>query len=150
MIETEVASFAEFVRVTAPAALLMVSFVAIRDAPTLWVMGPVPVDVMETGPALIAPSTRSASESSTCTLPSVLPLTLDAMNVPSLLPPFVSVMSLPPVLVTSSESATTAPIWVMTSPAVTFTVLPVTAVNARESSSFSVIFEPAAVAVAAT
>ena len=147
---TLAASLAALPSTTAPAVLLTVSFVAVIAVPTACVIGPVPVDVMTTGPPVTVPRIRSASESSTLIVPWTPPLELIAENVPILLPALRSVMSLPPVLVTVRPLATTACVCVASPPTVTVTVVPLMPASARSSSSFSVIDELGAVAVAAT
>ena len=136
--------------VTAPAELVTVSFVAVIAVPTACVIGPVPVDVIATGPALTLPRIRSASESRTLMLPRVAPLELLAENVPILLPALRSVMSLPPVLVTVRLSAITGSVCAASAPTVIVTTFPVMPASVRSSSSLSVMDEPAVVAVAAT
>ena len=127
---------------------LAVSFVAVITS--VCVTAAFPVEVMVTGPPVILPRVRPASESFTEMEPTAGPLTLVAENAPILLPAWSSVMSLPPVLVTDRSSAITASVWDARPLTVTDTDLPLIPASVRSSSSFSVIVEPGAVAVADT
>ena len=143
-------SLAALPSTTAPAVLLTVSFVAVIALPAVCVIGPAPVDVITTGPPLMVPSTRLASESRMLMVPWDAPVELTAEKVPILLPALRSVMSLPPVLVIVRVSATTGCVCVATPPTVTVTVFPLMPSNDRSSSSRSEMVAAADVAVAAT
>ena len=144
-------SLAALPSTTEPAVLLTVSFVPVIAVPVTCVIGPLPVDVIATGPALTLPRIRSASESRTLMLPRVAPLELLAENVPILLPASSKVMFFPFVLATDSVSATTARfLEASIPPTLTVTVFPLMPASVRSSSSLSEMYEPAVVAVAAT